>query len=155
MTDLYKWRGFQSSGGVLSPKGPIYELDSSNNPVTAVASTNPTVTKKWLLEAELYITNGATFYCKGGSSGDCDALRIRSTGSNDFYEVRARRAVPVCKHFPVARGRSTSAGKFVRHKLDLGCSNWTNGRQLACLNRRDAKYHGQRRFETTSQFRVS
>ena len=57
--------------------------------MTTVASTNPTVTKKWLLEAELYITDGATFYCKGGTAGgDCDALRIRSTGPEDFYEVR-------------------------------------------------------------------
>ncbi len=90
MSDLYKWRGFQSTGGVLSPKGPIYELDSSNDPVMTVASTNPSVTKKWLLEAELYITNGATFYCKGGDDGDCDALRIRSNDQTDFYEVGGR-----------------------------------------------------------------
>ncbi len=89
MTDLYYWRGFESSGGVLSPKGPIYELDENNDIVTTVDSTEPTVTGKWLLTAELYMTNGAIFYCKGGDAGgDCDELRIQSTGEDDWYEVR-------------------------------------------------------------------
>lgn len=99
MSDIYNWRGFTSSGGVLSAKGPIYQLDENYDIVTAATATNATVssanstestavTGKWLLAAELYITAGAIFYCKGASAGgDCDELRIQSTGPDDWYEV--------------------------------------------------------------------
>lgn len=81
MTDIYNWRGIEKDG---SSKGPIYMLDDSGSKITAPTS----VTKKWLLEAELYVTDGAVFYCIGSDKGgDCDELRIRSMGSDDFYEV--------------------------------------------------------------------
>eukprot|EP00752_Nemacystus_decipiens_P009061 g8090.t1 len=89
MTDIYNWRGTESSGGILSSKGPIYQLDDSGDIVDPVGEIGDPVTGKWLLTAELYMTNGAIFYCKGASAGgDCDELRIQSTGSDDWYEVR-------------------------------------------------------------------
>eukprot|EP00752_Nemacystus_decipiens_P009556 g8536.t1 len=89
MTDIYNWRGTESSGGVLSSKGPIYQLDDNGDVVDPVGEIGEPVTGKWLLTAELYVTDGAIFYCKGSSAGgDCDELRIQSTGSDDFYEVR-------------------------------------------------------------------
>eukprot|EP00903_Cladosiphon_okamuranus_P006680 g6520.t1 len=89
MTDIYNWRGTVSSGGVISSKGPIYQLDDSGNIVDPVGAIGEPVTKKWLLAAELYMTNGAIFYCKGSSAGgDCDELRIQSNGPDDWYEVR-------------------------------------------------------------------
>lgn len=50
---------------------------------------NPDVlSNKWLLTAELHITGGAVFYCRGSSvGGDCDEFRIQSTGPTDFNEV--------------------------------------------------------------------
>lgn len=91
MTDIYNWRGTQSSGGVLSSKGPIYQLDDSGDIVNPVGEIGEPVTGKWLLQAELYVTNEAVFYCKGSSAGgDCDELRIQSTGSDDYYEVRSK-----------------------------------------------------------------
>lgn len=84
MTDLYNFRGTENDG---SSKGPLYMLDDSGNKITAPTS----ITKKWLLEAELYVTDGAIFYCIGSEEGgDCDELRIQSTGPDDWYEVRAR-----------------------------------------------------------------
>lgn len=82
MTDLYNSR-VESDG--WTPKGPIYILDEDNNIDLA-----PTAyTGKWLLTAELYVREGAVFYCKGTAvDGDCDELRIQSTGSDDFHEVR-------------------------------------------------------------------
>ncbi|CAM9195373.1 unnamed protein product, partial [Ectocarpus sp. 8 AP-2014] len=82
ITDLYNFR-LESDG---SAKGPIYNLDDSYNIVL-----NPNVlSNKWLLTAELHITGGAVFYCRGSSiGGDCDELRIQSTGPTDFHEVRA------------------------------------------------------------------
>ncbi|CAM9132608.1 unnamed protein product, partial [Ectocarpus fasciculatus] len=82
ITDIYKSR-LESDG---SGKGPIYNLDDSYNIVL-----NPEVlSNKWLLTAELHITGGAIFYCRGSSiGGDCDELRIQSTGPDDFHEVRA------------------------------------------------------------------
>ncbi|CBJ28911.1 Mannuronan C-5-epimerase [Ectocarpus siliculosus] len=60
-------------------------LDDSGNKITSPTS----VTKKWLLESELYVTDGAIFYCIGSEEGgDCDELRIQSTGPDDWYEVR-------------------------------------------------------------------
>eukprot|EP00752_Nemacystus_decipiens_P009493 g8487.t1 len=89
MTDIYNWRGTQSSGGVLSSKGPIYQLDDNGDIVDPVGEIGEPVTGKWLLAAELYMTNGAIFYCKGSSAGgDCDELRIQSNGPDDWYEVR-------------------------------------------------------------------
>ena len=88
MTDIYNWRGTVSSGGVLSSKGPIYQLDNNGNVLENVGAIGTPVTGKWLLAAELYMTNGAIFYCKGsGAGGDCDELRIQSNGPDDFYEV--------------------------------------------------------------------
>ncbi|CAB1099946.1 MEP1 [Ectocarpus sp. CCAP 1310/34] len=82
LTDLYNFRGTENDG---SSKGPLYMLDGSGSKITAPTS----VTKKWLLEAELYVTNGAIFYCIGSEEGgDCDELRIQSTGPDDWYEVR-------------------------------------------------------------------
>ncbi|CBN77785.1 Mannuronan C-5-epimerase N-terminal fragment [Ectocarpus siliculosus] len=82
ITDLYNFR-LESDG---SAKGPIFNLDDSYNTVL-----NPKVlSNKWLLTAELHITGGAVFYCRGSSiGGDCDELRIQSTGPTDFHEVRA------------------------------------------------------------------
>eukprot|EP00752_Nemacystus_decipiens_P017643 g15814.t1 len=89
MTDIYNWRGTQSSGGVLSSKGPIYQLDDNGDVVDPVGAIGEPVTGKWLLAAELYMTNGSIFYCTGSSAGgDCDELRIQSTGPEDWYEVR-------------------------------------------------------------------
>ncbi|CAN0533712.1 unnamed protein product, partial [Scytosiphon promiscuus] len=43
------------------------------------------LTNRWLLAAELYVTGGGIFYCRGSNiGGDCDELRIQSTGSDDF-----------------------------------------------------------------------
>ena len=90
MTDIYNWRGTVSTGGVVSSRGPIYQLDDDGDIVDPVGAIGEAVTGKWLLTAELYMTNGAIFYCKGSSAGgDCDELRIQSTGSDDYYEVRA------------------------------------------------------------------
>ena len=89
MTDIYNWRGTVSSGGVLSSKGPIYQLDDDGNVLETVGEVGEPVTGKWLLAAELYMTNGAVFYCKGTThdDGDCDELRIQSNGPDDWYEV--------------------------------------------------------------------
>ncbi|CAN0056993.1 unnamed protein product [Pylaiella littoralis] len=82
MTDLYNFRGVEKDG---SSKGPIYMLDEDGEKIVAPTS----VTNRWLLEAELYVTNGAVLYCKGTDmGGDCNELRIRSNGPEDFYEVR-------------------------------------------------------------------
>eukprot|EP00903_Cladosiphon_okamuranus_P006682 g6522.t1 len=89
MTDIYNWRGTVSRGGVLSSKGPIFQLDDEGNVLDQVGAIGEPVTGKWLLTAELYMTNGATLYCKGSSvGGDCDEFRIQSTGPTDWYEVR-------------------------------------------------------------------
>lgn len=81
MTDIYNWRGTEKDG---SSKGPIYMLDDSGDKIVAPTS----VTNRWLLEAELYVTDGAVFYCKGTDvGGDCNELRIQSTGPDDYYEV--------------------------------------------------------------------
>ncbi|CAM9629201.1 unnamed protein product [Pylaiella littoralis] len=82
MTDLYNFRGEEKTG---ESKGPIYVLDGTSK----VDVPGGKFTNKWLLEAELYIVDGAVFYCKGsGAGGDCDELRIESTGPNAFHEVR-------------------------------------------------------------------
>ncbi|CAM9846938.1 unnamed protein product, partial [Ascophyllum nodosum] len=82
MTDLYQNR-VERDG--WTTKGPIYVLDDNN---TVVYSPNE-FTGKWLLAAELFIREGAVFYCVGQSlGGDCDELRIQSTGPADFHEVR-------------------------------------------------------------------
>lgn len=85
MTDLYNFRGEETGKANLGEtKGPVYVLDGKKK-VTVPAGS---FTNKWLLEAELYITGGATFQCVGSSSGgDCDELRIESTGSNAFHEA--------------------------------------------------------------------
>lgn len=89
MTDIYNFRGTVSSGGVRSSKGPIFQLDDDGAVVEEVGAVGEPVTNKWLLTAELYVTNGAIFYCKGTSAGgDCDELRIQSTGPEDWYELR-------------------------------------------------------------------
>lgn len=89
MTDIYNWRGTVSSGGVLSSKGPIFQLDDDGAVMETVGAIGEPVSNKWLLTAELYVTSGAIFYCKGTDvGGDCDALRIQSTGPTDWYEVR-------------------------------------------------------------------
>ena len=82
MTDLYQAR-VESDG--WTPKGPIYILDEDND----IDYAPTAFTGKWLLTAELYIRKGAVFYCKGTDiDGDCDELRIQSTGSDDYHEVR-------------------------------------------------------------------
>lgn len=82
MTDLYHSR-VERDG--WTSKGPIYVLDDDNN----VVITPTEITGKWLLESELHIRNGSSFYCRGQDiGGDCDELRIRSMGSTDFHEVR-------------------------------------------------------------------
>ena len=80
MTDIYNFVG---------TGGPIYQLDDTGS---VVQNPSTTVTGKWLLAAELYMTNGAVFYCKGTThdDGDCDELRIQSNGPDDFYEVSPR-----------------------------------------------------------------
>ena len=92
MTDIYNWRGTVSSGGVDSSKGPVYQLDDTGSVVENPGAIGSPVSGKWLLTAELYVTGGAVFYCKGTSvGGDCDELRIQSTGAEDWYEVRSAR----------------------------------------------------------------
>ena len=82
MTDLYTSR-VESDG--WTPKGPIYTLDDNDDIMYSPTS----VTGKWLLTSELFILSGSVFYCHGTSiDGDCDELRIQSTGSTDFHEVR-------------------------------------------------------------------
>ncbi|CAM9124777.1 unnamed protein product [Ascophyllum nodosum] len=82
MTDLYQTR-VENDG--WTPTGPIYILDENDDIVLA-----PTAyTGKWLLTAELYVREGAIFYCRGAEiGGDCDELRIQSTGSDDYHEIR-------------------------------------------------------------------
>lgn len=82
ITDLYKQR-VEKDG--WTPKGPIYILDENDEidyfPLEA--------TGKWLITADLYVRTGAVFYCRGSAiGGDCDELRIQSTGPLDFYEIR-------------------------------------------------------------------
>ena len=82
MTDLYQTR-VESDG--WTAKGPIYVLDDNNTVLTSPDE----ITGKWLLAAELFVREGAVFYCVGQSlGGDCDELRIQSTGSTDYHEVR-------------------------------------------------------------------
>lgn len=83
MTDVYDFLGTDSDG---SSSGPIYMLDDDGEVVN-----KPTgVTKKWLLAADMTITGGSVFYCIGSElDGDCDELRIQSTGSDDFHQVLA------------------------------------------------------------------
>eukprot|EP00752_Nemacystus_decipiens_P013622 g12080.t1 len=82
MTDLYNFRGEWSDG---TPKGPVYVLDDDNN----VDYDPDGFTGKWLLTSELYVTGGATFYCRGTDvGGDCDELRIESMGSDAYHEIR-------------------------------------------------------------------
>ncbi|CAM9489433.1 unnamed protein product [Ectocarpus fasciculatus] len=82
MTDLYNFRGTENDG---SSKGPVYILDDDGTKLDIPEG----ITNNWLLAAELYITGGGVFYCKGTSAGgDCNQLRIQSTGSDDFHEVR-------------------------------------------------------------------
>ncbi|CAM9925001.1 unnamed protein product, partial [Ascophyllum nodosum] len=82
MTDLYKNR-VEKDG--WTPKGPIYILDDNDDIMYSPTS----VTGKWLLTSDLFILNGSIFYCRGiNIGGDCDELRIQSTGSTDFQEVR-------------------------------------------------------------------
>lgn len=89
MTDIYNWRGTVSSGGVFSSKGPIYQLDDDGAVLETVGEIGDPVTNKWLLTAELYVTDGAIFYCKGTEvGGDCDELRIQSIDPTDWYELR-------------------------------------------------------------------
>ena len=82
MTDLYMSR-VESDG--WTPKGPIYILDDNDDIMYSLTS----VTGKWLLTSELFVLSGSVFYGRGTSiDGDCDELRIQSTGSTDFQEVR-------------------------------------------------------------------
>ncbi|CAN0209622.1 unnamed protein product [Ectocarpus sp. 12 AP-2014] len=82
MTDLYNFRGTENDG---SSKGPVYILDDDGTKLDIPSG----ITNNWLLAAELYVTGGGVFYCKGTSAGgDCNQLRIQSTGSADFHEVR-------------------------------------------------------------------
>ncbi|CAN0190743.1 unnamed protein product [Ectocarpus sp. 6 AP-2014] len=66
-------------------KGPLYPL----NPVTGEKIMNASqVTGHWLIEADLYVTNGVTLQLHGSASGgDCDALRIKSTDT-EFFNLR-------------------------------------------------------------------
>ncbi|CAN0082430.1 unnamed protein product, partial [Laminaria digitata] len=85
MTDLYKTR-VESDG--WTAKGPIYVLDENYDIIE-----KPTeFTGRWLLTSELHVLRGSVFYCRGKDSkdgdGDCDELRIQSTGPTDFHEVR-------------------------------------------------------------------
>ena len=68
-----------------TPKGPIYILDENND-----IDLNPlAITGKWLVTADVYVRTGAVFYCRGSEiGGDCDELRIQSTGPKDFHEIR-------------------------------------------------------------------
>lgn len=82
MTDLYNFRGTEKDG---SSKGPVYILDDEGTKLDIPSG----ITNNWLLAAELYITGGGVFYCKGISAeGDCNQLRIQSTNSTDFHEVK-------------------------------------------------------------------
>ena len=89
MTDIYNWRGTMLSGGVISSKGPIFQLDDDGAVLETVGAIGEPVSNKWLLAAELYVTNGAIFYCKSvEAGGDCDELRIQSIDETDWYELR-------------------------------------------------------------------
>lgn len=90
MTDLYNFRGTVSNNGILSPRGPIYQLDDNGAVVQNPGPVGSPVTNKWLLAAELYITDGSVLYCRGSDllGGDCDELRIQSTGPTDFHTIR-------------------------------------------------------------------
>ncbi|CAM9685419.1 unnamed protein product [Ectocarpus fasciculatus] len=82
ISDLYAWQGFYNNG---NSKGPVFVLDSNDR----VDETATTTTGKWLLTADLFVTGGATFYCRGkGVGGNCAELRIRSTSGTDFFEIR-------------------------------------------------------------------
>ncbi|CAM9851371.1 unnamed protein product [Ascophyllum nodosum] len=82
MTDLYKFRA-ENDG--WTPKGPLYILDDNDDIMYSPTS----VTGKWLLTSDLFVLTGSIFYCRGTNiGGDCDELRIQSTGSTDFHEVR-------------------------------------------------------------------
>eukprot|EP00903_Cladosiphon_okamuranus_P010100 g9565.t1 len=82
MTDLYD---FQEKGSNGRSKGPVYVLDDDDE----VDLYPDSFTGKWLLTSELHITGGGTFYCRGTSiGGDCNELRIESTGSEAYHEIR-------------------------------------------------------------------
>eukprot|EP00903_Cladosiphon_okamuranus_P017355 g15989.t1 len=82
MTDLYDFQEKESNG---RSKGPVYVLDDDDE-----VDLNPdSFTGKWLLTSELHITGGGTLYCRGTSiGGDCNELRIESTGPDAYHEVR-------------------------------------------------------------------
>ncbi len=87
MSDLYNFRGTESSGGEVVSKGPVYQLDDTNDVYPGLVGEP--VTNKWLIASELYVTGGAIFYCRGSDiGGDCDELRIQSTGPSDFHTIR-------------------------------------------------------------------
>ena len=45
-------------------------------------------TGKWLFTSGLFVLKGSIFCCRGTSiGGDCDELRIQSTGSTNVHEV--------------------------------------------------------------------
>lgn len=83
MTDLYE--ALLEQEDYWNSNGAISVIDSSGN----IKENPSSYTDKWLLAAELYIRSGAVFYCRGSDiGGDCDELRIQSTSSKDFHEVR-------------------------------------------------------------------
>lgn len=82
MEDLYRAR---VEGDGWTAMGPVYVLDENNDIVTTPAE----FTGKWLLTSGLRVLGGSTFYCKGTSAqGDCDELRLQSTGPEDYHEVK-------------------------------------------------------------------
>ncbi|CAM9946003.1 unnamed protein product [Ascophyllum nodosum] len=78
MTDIYE--ALKAQEDYWGSKGVIGVLDSRGH-----LKSNPSrYTNKWLLNCDLYILDGAVFYCRGSNiGGDCDELRIHS-GSKHF-----------------------------------------------------------------------
>lgn len=65
--------------------GPLYVLDNADNVVDG-----GTPTGFWLLTRDLRVVDGVTLYVHGSAAdGDADVLRIKSDGSDSFYELRA------------------------------------------------------------------
>ena len=68
-------------------EGPLWVLDDDDNVIDGGLGTP---TGRWLLTMNLRVHDGVTLSVHGTSiGGDCDVLRIKSDGSDEFYEVRA------------------------------------------------------------------
>ncbi|CAN0343007.1 unnamed protein product, partial [Ectocarpus sp. 12 AP-2014] len=76
-----------TTGGCATLSDVLAERVEKNGTVKKIMNASQ-VTGHWLIEADLYVTNGVTLQLHGSASGgDCDALRIKSTDT-EFFNLR-------------------------------------------------------------------